>query len=83
MSQVLLLRAALNPLSAQPVSVHGSALSRVQDLVLGLAKLHDVHPSLPLKVSLGGSPSLLHVDCTRELGAISTPATSISYQERC
>ena len=36
--QVLLLRAALNPLIAQPVSVFGIAPIHVQDLALGLVE---------------------------------------------
>jgi len=39
--QVLLLRAALDPLSAQPVVVLGIAPTRVQDLALGLVELHE------------------------------------------
>ena len=41
--QVLLLRAALEPLSAQPVLVFGITLTHVQDLALGLVELHAVH----------------------------------------
>jgi len=55
--QVLLLRAALNPFSSQPVFVLGIALTHVQDLALGLVQLHRVHmgPLLkPLKVPLDG-----------------------------
>jgi len=40
--QVLLLRAALNPLCAQPVFVLGIALTQMQDLALGLVALHEV-----------------------------------------
>jgi len=37
--QVLLLRAALEPLSAQPVLVFGITLTHMQDLALGLIEL--------------------------------------------
>ncbi|KAK4827142.1 LOW QUALITY PROTEIN: hypothetical protein QYF61_014736 [Mycteria americana] len=40
--QVLLLRAALNPFSTQPVFVLGIALTHVQDLALGLVELYGV-----------------------------------------
>ncbi|PKU46776.1 hypothetical protein llap_2935 [Limosa lapponica baueri] len=51
--QVLLLRAALQPFSAQPVFVPGIALTQVQDLALGLVELHEVHM---------GPPHILHID---------------------
>ena len=38
--QVLLLRAALNPFSTQPVFVLGIVLNQVQDLALGFVELH-------------------------------------------
>jgi len=47
--QVLLLRAALNSLSVQPVFVLGIAPTHVQDLALGLAELHEVRVGPPLK----------------------------------
>jgi len=59
--QVLIARAALNPFSAQPVLILRVALMHVQDLALGLGELHEVHTSPPLKpvrVPLGGIPSL-------------------------
>jgi len=71
--QVLLLRAALEPLSAQPVLVFGIAPTHVQDLVLGLAELHAVHtgpPLQPVKVPLNGIPSLQSVNHTTQLGVI-------------
>jgi len=55
--QVLLLRAALNPFSAQPVFVLGIASTQVQDLALGLVGPHEVHmrPLLELvQVPLNG-----------------------------
>ncbi|KAK4818497.1 hypothetical protein QYF61_014227 [Mycteria americana] len=72
--QVLLLRAALNPFSAQPVFVLGIAATHVQDLALGLVELHEVHmgpPLKPVKVPLDGIPSLQAVYCTTQLGVIS------------
>ncbi|KAK4824932.1 hypothetical protein QYF61_021552 [Mycteria americana] len=71
--QVLLLRAALNPFSAQPVFVLGIAPTHVQDLALGLVELHEVHtgpPLKPVKVPLDGTPSLQHVDRTTQLGVV-------------
>ncbi|KAK4824541.1 hypothetical protein QYF61_016145 [Mycteria americana] len=71
--QVLLLRAALNPSSAQPVFVLGIALNHVQDLSLGLVELRKVHmgpPLKPAKVPLDGIPSLQRVDCTTQLGVV-------------
>jgi len=53
-TQVLLLRAALNPFSAQSVFVLGIAPTLVQDLALGLVKLHEVCIGAPLKVSMDG-----------------------------
>ncbi|KAK4831745.1 hypothetical protein QYF61_018943 [Mycteria americana] len=41
--QVLLRRAALNPLIAQPVSMVGIALTQVQNLALGLVELHELY----------------------------------------
>ena len=64
--QVLLLRAALNPFSAQPVSVLGIAPTQVQDLALGLVEPHEVHTGPPLQavqVPLDGIPSIPRVDC--------------------
>jgi len=72
--QVLLLRAALNSFSAQPVFVLGIAPTHVQDLALGLLKLHEVRtgpPLEPVRVPLDGIPSLQRVDCTTQLGVVS------------
>jgi len=72
--QVLLLRAALKPLSAQPVLVSGIAPTHVQDLALGLVALHVVHsgpPLQPVKVPLDGVPSLQSVNPTTQLGVVS------------
>ena len=41
-SQVLLVRAALNPYFAQPVFVLGIASTHIQHLALGLVELHEV-----------------------------------------
>ena len=71
--QVLLLRAALNPFSTQPLFVIGIALTHVQDLALGLVEPHAVHagPLLkPVKVPLDGIPSLQRINHTTELGVI-------------
>ena len=72
-TQVLLLRADLNPLTAQPVSVLGIAPTHMQDLVLGLVEPHEVHtgpPFKPVKVLLNGIPSLQRVNRTAQLGVI-------------
>ncbi|PKU45927.1 hypothetical protein llap_3762 [Limosa lapponica baueri] len=69
--QVLLLRAVLNPFSAQPVFVPGIAMSQVQDLALSLVELHEVQtvPCLkPVQVLLDGIPSL---DRATQLGVVS------------
>ncbi|KAK4825967.1 hypothetical protein QYF61_003536 [Mycteria americana] len=71
--QVLLLRAAVNPFSTQPVFVLGIALTHVQDLALGLVELHEVCPGPALKpvtVPLDGIPSLQHVDHTTQLAVV-------------
>lgn len=60
--QILLLRTAPNPFSAQPVLVLGSSLIQVQNLPLGLVELHEdrtdppLHPAqVPLDLSLPSS----------------------------
>ncbi|KAK4822567.1 LOW QUALITY PROTEIN: hypothetical protein QYF61_016136 [Mycteria americana] len=71
--QVLLHRAALNPLIPQPVLILGVAPTQVQDLALGLIEPHEVHtgPLLQLvQVPLNGIPSLRHVNHTTQLGVI-------------
>ena len=59
--QVLLLRAALNPFSAQSVFVVAIAPTQVQDLALGIVELHETHTGPMLKpvrmVSLPSSRS--------------------------
>ncbi|KAK4805791.1 hypothetical protein QYF61_000397, partial [Mycteria americana] len=71
--QVLLLRAALNPFSAQPVSVLGIAPTHAQHLALGLVELHEVctgPPLKPVKVPLDSIPSLQRVDRTTQLDVV-------------
>ncbi|KAK4831203.1 hypothetical protein QYF61_016040 [Mycteria americana] len=69
--QVLLGRAALNPIIPQPVLILGVALTQVQDPALGLVEHHEVHmgPLLQLvQVPLDGIPSLRRVNHTTQLG---------------
>ncbi|KAK4810749.1 hypothetical protein QYF61_007723 [Mycteria americana] len=71
--QVLLSKAALNPLIAQPVSMFGIALTQVQDLALSLVEPHEVHmgPLLELvQVPLNGIPSLKHALYKAEIKAL-------------
>uniref|UniRef100_A0A8B9G1F8 RNA helicase n=2 Tax=Amazona collaria TaxID=241587 RepID=A0A8B9G1F8_9PSIT len=71
--QVLLSRAALNLFSAQSVAVPGIALTKVEDLALGMVKLHQVGISPPhkrVKVPLDGIPSLQCINRTTQLGVI-------------
>ncbi|PKU41506.1 hypothetical protein llap_8184 [Limosa lapponica baueri] len=73
-SQVLLLRAALQPFSTQHVFVPGIAMSLVQDLALGLVELHAVctgPPLKPVQVPLDVIPSLQRVNRATQLGVIS------------
>jgi len=68
-----LLRAALNPFSAQPAFVLGIAPTHVQDLACVFVELLELctGPSLkPVKVALDGIPSLQCVDCTTQLGVV-------------
>jgi len=58
--QVLLLRATLNPFSAQSVFVLGIALTHVQDLTLGFVEPHEVctgPPLEPVRIPLDGIPT--------------------------
>ena len=71
--QVLLLRAALNPFSAQPVFVLGIALAQMQDLALGLVELHEVCTGPPLKPvqdPLDCIPALQCVNCMTQFGVV-------------
>ncbi|KAK4816603.1 hypothetical protein QYF61_018651 [Mycteria americana] len=71
--QVLLHRAALNPLIPQSVLTLGIAPTQMQDLACGLVQLCDVHRGSLLKhvkVPLDGTPSLKPINCTTHLGVI-------------
>jgi len=71
--QVLLLRAALNPLIPQLVLIVGVASTQMQDLALGLVEPHEVHtgPFLELvQVPLDAIPSFSCVSCTTQLGVV-------------
>ncbi|KAK4823457.1 hypothetical protein QYF61_002293 [Mycteria americana] len=68
--EVLLLRATLNPFSAQPVFVLGIAPTHVQDLALGLCEVHTGPPLKPVKVPLDGIPSHQCVNRTTQLGVV-------------
>jgi len=78
--QVLLLRADLNPFSAQPVSVLGIAPTHVKGLALGLVEFHEVltgPPLTPVNVPLDGIPSLQHVNHTTDFGVFGKFAESV------
>jgi len=71
--QVLLGRAALNSVIAQPVLIPGVAPTQVQDLALGRVEPHEVlaDPLLKLiQVPLDDIPSLRHVNHTTQLGVV-------------
>jgi len=71
--QVLLGRAALNPIIPQLVLILGVALTQVQDFALGLVEPHEVHIGPPLQlvqVTLDDISSFWHVNCTTQLGVI-------------
>jgi len=71
--QVLLNRAALNPLIPQPVLIAGVAPTQMQDPALGPVEPHEGHtgPLLELsQVPLDGIPSLWCVNRTTQLGVI-------------
>jgi len=46
--QVLLGKAALNPIIPQPVLILGVALTQVQDFALGIVEPHEIHMGPPL-----------------------------------
>jgi len=54
----------------QSVLILETALTQVQDFVLGLVELHEVHIGLlnPVRVSLDGIPSFRQINCTLQLG---------------
>ena len=69
---VLLLKAAVYPLSTQPVFMSVIALTQVQHLALGLVELHEVHrvPSFsPVKITQDGVPFLLCVNSRLSLSS--------------
>lgn len=69
----LLCRADLNQFITQSVLILEIAVTQVWDLALGPLELNEVHmgPLLkPFKVPLAGIPSLKHISCTPQLGAI-------------
>lgn len=73
-SQVLLPRAALDPLSTQPLL----ALTHVQDFALGPDQLHEFHTSPPLqcvKVALDGITALQNSDSVKHLGLLNPNIT--------
>ncbi|PKU46206.1 hypothetical protein llap_3480 [Limosa lapponica baueri] len=75
--QVLLLRAALNPFSAQPVFVLGITLTRMQDLTFGLVEFYEVGMRTdlkPVQVPLDGLPSFQCINSTTQLGVTSNLA---------
>ncbi|KAK4815796.1 hypothetical protein QYF61_007236 [Mycteria americana] len=72
-SQVILSRAALQPLFPKPVALHGIAVAQVQDLALGLVKPHtiDLGPSIqPVQVPLQSLPPLQQINTPTQLGVI-------------
>jgi len=72
-SQVLLSRAALNPLIPQPMLIAGVAPTQIKDLALDLVEPHEVHtgPLLQLfQILLDGILSFWCVNCTTQLGVI-------------
>ncbi|KAK4822635.1 hypothetical protein QYF61_018587 [Mycteria americana] len=71
--QVLLCRAAFQPLFPKPVALHGVAVTQVQDLALGLVKPHttDLSPSIqPVQVPLQSLPALQQINTPTQLGVI-------------
>ncbi|KAK4814532.1 hypothetical protein QYF61_022021 [Mycteria americana] len=72
-AQVLLCQAAFQPLFPKPVALHGVAVAQVQDLALGLVKLHtaDLSPSIqPVQVLLQSLPPLKQINTPAQLGVI-------------
>ncbi|KAK4815591.1 hypothetical protein QYF61_004806 [Mycteria americana] len=77
--QVLLYRAAFQPLFPKPVALHGVAVAQVQDLALGLVKPHtiDLGPSIqPVQVPLQSLPTLQQINTPAQLGVICKCPTS-------
>ncbi|KAK4832478.1 hypothetical protein QYF61_023525 [Mycteria americana] len=71
--QVLLCRAAFQPLFPKPVVLHGVVVAQVQDLALGLVKPHTIDPSpsiQPVQVPLQSLPTLQQINTPAQLGVI-------------
>ncbi|KAK4830416.1 hypothetical protein QYF61_010947 [Mycteria americana] len=71
--QVLLCRAAFQPLFPKPGALHGVAVAQVQDLALGLVKPHtiDLSPSIqPVQVPLQSLPTLQQINTPTQLGVV-------------
>ncbi|KAK4821248.1 hypothetical protein QYF61_016547 [Mycteria americana] len=71
--QVLLCRAAFQPLFPKPVALHGVAVAQVQDLTLGLVEPHtiDLGPSIqPVRIPLQSLPTLKHINTPAQFGVI-------------
>lgn len=70
---VLLCRAALSPLIAQPVFMFGITSTQLQDLSPSLLELHEVNvdPLIkPVQILLNSIPSFYCVSSTTQLGVI-------------
>ncbi|KAK4814017.1 hypothetical protein QYF61_004647 [Mycteria americana] len=75
--QVLLCRAAFQPLFPKPVALHGVAVAQVQDLALGLVEPHtiDLGPSIqPVQVPLQSLPTLQQINPPAQLGPLVQPS---------
>ena len=73
----VLLRAAFNLFIPHSLLIMWTAPTEVWELVLGLAKLCEVHvgpPLKPVQVPLDGIPFLQCVHCTTQLGVVCKPA---------
>ncbi|KAK4821552.1 hypothetical protein QYF61_022017 [Mycteria americana] len=71
--QVLLCRAAFQPLFPKPVALHGAVVAQVQDLALSLVEPHtiDLSPSIqPVQVPLQSLPTLKQINTPAQLGVI-------------
>ncbi|KAK4830186.1 LOW QUALITY PROTEIN: hypothetical protein QYF61_009213 [Mycteria americana] len=71
--QVILCRAAFQPLFPKPVVLHGVVVTQVQDLALGLAEPHTIGPSpsiQPVQVPLQSLPTLKQINTPAQLGVI-------------
>ncbi|KAK4823418.1 hypothetical protein QYF61_001873 [Mycteria americana] len=71
--QVLLCQAAFQPLFPKPVTLHGVAVTQVQDLVLSLVEPHTIGlgPSIqPVQVPLQSLPTLKQINTPAQLGVI-------------